>query len=69
VEPDGRPNHPQPPTRLVELDELTASGGWMRATASSGRAAYEGVIGWSETAGAPTPELPSDEPESETRTP
>jgi NADH-quinone oxidoreductase subunit I len=69
VEPDGRPNHPQPPTRLVELDELTASGGWMRATASSGRAAYEGVIGWSETAGGPTPELPSDEPESETRTP
>ena len=51
VEPDGTPNHPQPPGPLLDLDELKLADGWMRATSSSGRAAYEGVVAWTPSAG------------------
>ena len=51
VEEDGTPNHPQPPSNLIDLDELKLADGWMRATASSGRAAYEGVVAWTPSAG------------------
>jgi len=48
---DGNVPHPQPPGPLIDLDELKIADGWMRATASAGRAAYEGVPGWTPTAG------------------
>jgi NADH-quinone oxidoreductase subunit I len=49
---DGNVPHPQPPSKLIDLDELKDADGWMRATAPAGRAAYEGVVGWTPTAGA-----------------
>jgi NADH-quinone oxidoreductase subunit I len=51
VNSDGSPNHPQPDGPLVDLEELKIGDGWMRATSPSGRASYEGVIAWSESAG------------------
>ena len=54
VQEDGTPNHPQPPSNLIDLDELKLADGWMRATASSGRAAYEGVVAWTPSAGVGT---------------
>ena len=47
----GEVPHPQPASPLVDLGELKIADGWMRATAPSGRAAYEGVVGWTPTAG------------------
>ena len=53
VDPDGIPNHmftaEQDP--MVNLGELKEADGWMRATAPSGRADYEGIPGWSRSAG------------------
>jgi len=51
VNPDGTPNHPQPAGPLIDRDELALADGWMRATASSGRAAYEGIPAWTPSAG------------------
>ncbi len=51
VEPDGTPNHNAPAGPLIDLDELKLADGWMRATSSAGRAEYEGVVQWSESAG------------------
>jgi NADH-quinone oxidoreductase subunit I len=50
--PDGEVPHPQPDSKLIDLDELKIADGWMRATAPAGRAAFEGVAAWSPTAGA-----------------
>jgi hypothetical protein len=47
--------HPQPAGPLVDLEELRQPDGWMRATAPSGRAAYEGVISWTPIAGRGLP--------------
>jgi len=58
VEPDGTPNHPEEANRLIDLDELKLGDGWMRATASGGRAAFEGVVGW--TPSATRGELPAE---------
>ena len=52
VEVDGTPRHAQPEGPLVDLDELKIADGWMRATSPSGRAAYEGIGGWTPSAGA-----------------
>jgi NADH-quinone oxidoreductase subunit I len=52
VDPDGTPNHSQPAGPLIDLDELKIADGWMRATAPSGRAAYQGIPGWTPSAGA-----------------
>jgi NADH-quinone oxidoreductase subunit I len=52
MDPDGNVPHPQPPSRLIDLDELKIADGWLRATASAGRAAYEGSVQWTPTAGA-----------------
>jgi len=54
MNPDGTVPHPQPDSILVDKGELRLADGWMRATASSGRAAYEGVIAWTATAGVGT---------------
>ena len=51
VDRDGTPNHPQPDGPLIDLDELKIGDGWMRATSSAGRSAYEGVVAWSPSAG------------------
>ena len=40
-----------PDDELADLDELNAADGWMRATAPSGVAAYEGVQMWRGTPG------------------
>ena len=48
---DGTPNHPQPDGPLIDLNELTIADGWMRATSPAGRAAYEGIPGWTASAG------------------
>jgi hypothetical protein len=40
------PNDP-----LVDLDELDSADGWLRATAPSGVAAYEGLQMWQGTPG------------------
>jgi NADH-quinone oxidoreductase subunit I len=62
VEPDGTPNHPQPASSLIDLDELRLGDGWMRATSPAGRAEYEGVIQWSPS--ARTGELPAERGQS-----
>ena len=51
VERDGTPNHNAPAGPLIDLEELRLADGWMRATSSAGRAEYEGVVQWSESAG------------------
>ncbi|MBT8200714.1 MAG: hypothetical protein KJO36_09370, partial [Acidimicrobiia bacterium] len=51
VDKDGTPPHPQPEGPLIDLAELKIADGWMRATAPSGRAAYEGVPSWTPSAG------------------
>ncbi|NNL48288.1 MAG: NADH-quinone oxidoreductase subunit NuoI [Acidimicrobiia bacterium] len=51
VDKDGTPPHPQPEGPLINLAELKIADGWMRATAPSGRAAYEGVPSWTPSAG------------------
>ncbi len=63
VEPDGTPNHPQPDSNLIDLNELRIGDGWMRATSPSGRAEYEGVVQWSPS--ARTGELPAERGQSE----
>ena len=47
---DGIPNHPEPASKLIDLDELVAGDGWMRATSPSGRVDYEGVVAWTPSA-------------------
>ncbi|MEK7252097.1 MAG: NADH-quinone oxidoreductase subunit NuoI [Actinomycetota bacterium] len=54
MNPDGTVPHPQPDSILIDKGELRLADGWMRATSPSGRAAYEGVIAWTPTAGIGT---------------
>jgi NADH-quinone oxidoreductase subunit I len=71
VDPDGIPNHmfTQDQDPMVNLGELKEADGWMRATAPSGRASYEGISGWSRSAGIglrpPERGQAGDPPESE----
>ena len=51
VNRDGSPNHMFAADRFADHDELAAADGWMRATSPQGRAAYEGVVGWTGSAG------------------
>ena len=55
---DGTPHHPDPPNRLIDLEELKLGSGWMRATSPSGRADFEGVVAW--TPSATQGELPAE---------
>ncbi|MDH3308867.1 MAG: NADH-quinone oxidoreductase subunit NuoI [Acidimicrobiia bacterium] len=48
---DGTPNHMFPDDPLADIGELAKADGWMRATASQGRVAYEGIPGWTPSAG------------------
>jgi len=65
VDPDGTPNHPQPDSKLIDLNELRIGDGWMRATSPSGRAEYEGVVQWSPS--ARTGELPAERGQSDAK--
>jgi NADH-quinone oxidoreductase subunit I len=67
VDDDGTPNHPQPDSILIDLQELSAGDGWMRATSPSGRADYEGVVQW--TPSLRTGELPAEKGQSSSADP
>jgi NADH-quinone oxidoreductase subunit I len=47
----GNVPHMFPDEKLADLDELDAADGWLRATAPSGVAAYEGLKMWRNTPG------------------
>ena len=51
VNRDGTPNHMVDVDRFADLTELVKADGWMRATSPQGRAAYEGDVAWTGSAG------------------
>jgi NADH-quinone oxidoreductase subunit I len=51
MDPSGNVPHMFPDEKIGDLAELESADGWMRATAPSGVAAYEGVKMWRDTAG------------------
>lgn len=51
VERDGSPAHMFDSDPYADLGELGKADGWLRATSPQGRAAYEGVVGWTGSAG------------------
>ena len=61
---DGGVPHMFPDDAMADHDELSVADGWLRATAPSGRAAYEGVVQWQ---GTPGPGDWDPEPDQETR--
>jgi NADH-quinone oxidoreductase subunit I len=67
MEPDGTVPHPQSDSILVDKGELRIADGWMRATSPSGRAAYEGLVAWTPTAGVGT--RPSERGQSSRQSP
>lgn len=63
MRPDGSVPHMFPNDPLAQLAELDTADGWLRATAPSGVAAYEGVQAWQGTPGPASwaPEPTQDE--------
>lgn len=61
---DGEVPHMFADDKLANYAELDAADGWMRATAPSGIAAYEGVRQWQ---GTPGPAEWDPEPDQDTR--
>jgi NADH-quinone oxidoreductase subunit I len=61
---DGNVPHMFPDDPMANHEELRVADGWVRATAPSGRAAYEGVVQWQ---GTPGPADWDPEPDQETR--
>ena len=61
---DGSVPHMFPADPLADLDELAVADGWVRATAPSGSAAYEGVQMWQ---GTPGPASWEPEPDQDSR--
>jgi NADH-quinone oxidoreductase subunit I len=63
MKPSGDVPHMFPGDRLADEDELLTADGWVRATAPSGVAAYEGVQMWQGTVGPASwdPEPSQDE--------
>ncbi len=51
VHTDGSVPHMFPDDELADMGELHQADGWMRATAPQGRAAFEGIEGWTPSAG------------------
>lgn len=51
VNRDGTPNHMFDEDKFADLTELVKADGWMRATSPQGRAAYEGQVAWTGSAG------------------
>ena len=68
MEADGSVPHMFPDDRLADRDELLTADGWVRATAPSGMASYEGVQMWQGTPGPASwdPEPPQDERDAAT---
>lgn len=66
MRPDGTVPHMFPDDHLADLTELDAADGWLRATAPSGLAAYEGIKMWQGTPGPAdwAPEPSQDERDS-----
>ena len=64
MERDGRVPHMFPDDPIAEHSDLDAADGWLRATAPSGKAAYQGVQMWQ---GTPGPGDWSPEPTQEER--
>ncbi len=52
MDPDGSVPHMFPSDPLARMEELATADGWLRATAPSGVAAYEGVAAWQGTPAA-----------------
>ena len=52
MDQSGKVPHMFPDEQLADLGELDAADGWLRATAPSGVAAYEGVKMWRDTPGS-----------------
>ena len=72
VDRDGRPNHMVEVDQFADFAELTEADGWLRATSPQGRAAYEGLVAWSGSAGVgvrPPEAGQSDPPEGAERQP
>lgn len=63
MQTDGSVPHMFPPDGLSNRDELLTADGWVRATAPSGSAAYEGVQAWQ---GTPGPGSWEPEPDQDT---
>ena len=63
MRPDGSVPHMFPDDPLARHEELDTADGWLRATAPSGVAAYEGVQAWQGTPGPASwaPEPTQDE--------
>lgn len=51
MDPSGKVPHMFPDDPMADLRELDTADGWVRATAPSGAAAYEGVQMWQGTPG------------------
>ena len=66
MDTDGSVPHMFPDDRLADMGELDTADGWMRATAPSGNADYEGVRMWQGTPGPADwdPEPPQAERDS-----
>lgn len=64
MSPEGTVPHPVSADPHADLGELEVADGWMRATAPSGVAAYEGVTMWQPT---PGPAEWDPEPDQDTR--
>ena len=64
MDADGKVPHMFPDDALANQGELNVADGWLRATAPSGNAAYEGVTQWQ---GTPGPAGWDPEPDQETR--
>jgi NADH-quinone oxidoreductase subunit I len=66
MKPDGSVPHMFPDDELADMGDLQVADGWVRATAPSGVAAYEGVQMWQDTAGPANwePEPSQDERDS-----
>lgn len=69
MDEDGNVPHMFPDDPLANLDDLGTADGWVRATAPSGVAAYQGVEMWQGTPGPASwdPEPPQDVVDQETR--
>ena len=64
MEPDGSVPHMFAEDELADHEELLTADGWVRATAPSGKAAYEGVRMWQ---GTPGPASWAPEPDQDER--
>ena len=65
----GEVPHMFPDDELADMDELLAADGWMKATAPSGNAEYEGIQMWQGTPGPASWDPEPSQAERDARTP